>query len=211
MGLFDTETKTTTTIPGRSSQEEQIMQLLSRLAQQSGGQPGDLSKLAQGILGGPTTADKQLVAQSIGFAGEQARNQLSTLLPYLAAQQREALGGQMGSEETVQAILGGLGQQQQLTSSLLAQQQQGGQALMQLPFQRAQTQLSANQQLFNQIAGTANPLLQYGLQERVAQPTTTQKQSQGWGQSLMQLGKVITSANLMNLGGDQAGGGAALL
>jgi hypothetical protein len=177
-GLFgDQKTEVTQTIPGQSGQTQQLLALLSQLSSGQAGQLGDLSKLAQGQFGGPTGSDIELIAQSIGRAGELAQNQLLTQFPVIAAQQREGLaarGGSEGSGQTVQAILQGLGQQQAISQSVLQAQQQGGQALFQLPQQRAQLQIGANQALFSNIINAANPVLNTDLQQRLAQTTTTQ-------------------------------------
>jgi hypothetical protein len=80
---------------------------------------------------------------------------------------------------------------------------EANQALMTLPLQRAGLQIGANQALFQQLTGAANPVLSSLLQERLAQPTTTQTQSgMGLGQ-IMQLGGLAGTAlgGLGSLGG----------
>lgn len=166
----------TTTIPGASGNEAQLMQLLTRLAQQSGGQLGNLGGLAQGQIGGPSAQDYDLVQQTIGRSGEMAQRELQRMLGPLMAQlsegttQRNVPGSSL---EQLSKILGGREIAEQGANILSGAQMQGGQALMNLPFQRAELQLGANQQLFQQLIGAANPVMANQLQSRLAQQTTT--------------------------------------
>jgi len=154
--------------------------MLQQVAQGGFDQLGDLQQLAQGQVSGPTGADIELIKNTIGRTSEIAQNELSTMNAILGAQGREQLTsrGQSGaSAEVLGTLMNQLGTSQQVGSSILQAQQQGGKALMNLPFQRAQLQLSANQQLFNRIIGAGGLGLQVPLQERLAQTTTTQSSS----------------------------------
>lgn len=203
MGTKKTETQTT--IPPRGAPENSLLQLLQGLAQGSAGQLGDLSALAQGQIGLPTGQDLELIAQSIGRARQMAENQLQTAGNIQAAQAREditARTGQGSSGEVLSSLLNTLGTQQGINQAILSAQQQGGQALLGLPFQRAQTQLSANQQLLQRILGATGPALQFPLQERLAQTTTTQEQSGMDLGALVKLGAMVagTASGIPGLG-----------
>jgi len=198
----------TTTIPGASGQEAALRKLLQRLASGAEGQLGDLGALARGQLGGPTGADRALVGETIGAARDMAQRELRTS----GALQRAQLGEQLtargmggASSESVQRMLQSLGESNQIAQAISQAQSQGAQALMNLPFQRAQTQLSANQALFNRISGAANPVLQGLLQERLAQGTTTSKTKSNPG--LMDILNLGSSLGGLFMGG--FGGGAA--
>jgi len=216
MGLFSGKTTTqtsTTTLPGREGAESSLLQLLQRLASQSAGQLGNLGALAGGQVGGPSGADQELIQQSIMRAAQMAQSQLGMQGNLLGAQGREQLssrGVSGSSSEVLQTLLNQLGTQQGINQSILGAQQQGGEALMQLPFQRAQVQLSANQQLFSNILNAGGGALNVLSAERMAQPTTTNTtKSSGFGLSdLVQLGQLATSFSLPGLlnGGPQLSG-----
>lgn len=142
---------------------------------------GNLGGLAGGDLSalGPSGADRELIAKSIGATTDMARRSLQQLSAEGQARLGETLTGlgqQDSSQESVQrAIL----ERDLLRNAqdLISQQQiQGSQALMNLPFQRAGVQLGANQALFQQLIGSAAPALQSLLQGRLSQTTTEQKQ-----------------------------------
>ena len=152
--------------------------------------------MARGEFAGPTGADQELIAQSIGSAGDAARNALQTQGDILAAQGREQLssrGVSGSSSEVLGTLLNQLGTQQGINQSIYQQQAQGGQALLNLPFQRAQTQIGANQALFQQILGASNPALSSLTQSRIAQPTTTQTQSGVGLNQIAQLGAIAAA------------------
>jgi hypothetical protein len=170
----------TTTVPSRGTSESNLLQLLQQLATSGAGQLGDLSALAQGQIGAPTSDDIQLIADSIGRARQLAESQIQASGDVMGSRAREDLasrGVSDSSSEVLSSLLNTLGTQQSVAQSIMGAQQQGGQALMSLPFQRAGVQLGANQQLFNQILGAAAPGLGIPLQERLAQTTTTQETS----------------------------------
>jgi hypothetical protein len=215
-GFGETKTTQTTTIPGAGGAEQSIIRLLQQLAQQSGGQLGDLSKLAAGDIGGPTGQDMQLIADSIGRIAEITNREIARSSQQGQAQLGEQLLGRGvsgSSSESVQRAILESGLQDQLANTLSRAQAQGSQTALQLPFQRAGLQLSANQQLFNQLIGAGLPVAQMGLQERIAQPTTTQTQEQGFGfNDIVALGSIAAApftggASLAGLGLASGGGG----
>ena len=177
MGQQKTETKTT--IPGRSQQESNILQLLAEISRGSAGQLGDLGALAGGDLSalGVTAQDRQLAEQAIGSARDIAMRSMQQLGAQSQAQLGEQLAsrGMLGSStEGLQRMLAQLGLEQNAANMISQAQGQQANALMNLPFQRAQTQLGANQALFQRLTGSATPALQSMLQERLAQGSTTQ-------------------------------------
>lgn len=179
-GILDATSEQTTnrTIQGASGNEAAMAALFRRLAEGSAGQLGDLGALARGEMQGPTAADQALVDKTFGATAEAARGQIDQEMQRMMAQldeQMAARGIQGSSIEAVnrgQVGATGVNRMAELMAQLQAQQ---GQSLMNLPFQRAQTQIGANQALFGQIAGYGNPLLSGGLQERLATITTNQK------------------------------------
>lgn len=189
------KTTNTTEIPGASQAELLLRQLLGGVAGDAAGQLGDLSQLAGGQIGSPTGADQELIAASIERARQLAENQVQVSGQVQQAQLRENLQGATDSSREVAAnLLQSLGTQQSIDQSVLQAGQQGGQALLNLPFQRAQTQLGANQALFQRIVGAASPVLAGQLQERIAQPTTTQETSGFDLTTLAQLGGAAAGA-----------------
>ena len=207
MGKQATEQKTT--IPGAGSQEMAIRRLLEQFASGGVEQLGDLGALAGGEVGSPTGADQELIAGSIGRARQLAEEQLRVTGATQGAQLREQLAGrgvQGSSSDVAQNLLQSLGTQGAINQSTLQAQQQGGQALMNLPFQRGAMQLQANQALFQRIIGAANPVLSAGLQERIAQPTMTQTQSGMSPEQYAKLGQMAVA-----VGAAPFTGGASLL
>lgn len=181
MGSKKTTQTSTNTIPARSAQEQQLIQMLTQMGMDTSGQMGDLSQLASGQGLVPTAADQSLVEQSIGASSDIARRQLEDFVSQQQlgldeAMSARGIGG--SSIESMNRAIIGRDAQRQMANMLSQQQQQGAQALMQLPFQRAGVQLNANQALFQRLAGAVNPALSTALQERLAQGTSTQTQEE---------------------------------
>lgn len=176
MGSQTTTETTKRSADPAGQQESSAMQALLSMARSAGNQMGDLSQLAQGNMGMPTAYDQQLVEQSIGASTDIAQRELQRQLEQLMAQYGEQLaarGLQGSSIEAMgsgQIFSRGLDQMANLASQ---GQQMGSQALMSLPFQRAQTQIGANQQLFRQLVGGAQPTMEAGLQERLSTMSET--------------------------------------
>lgn len=170
-----TKTTTTNTIPEAGSQETALRDLLKKFAESQAGQFGDLSKLAQGQVGGPTADDLALISQTLGRTQDITQRNLSALSQEGQARLGEQLAAQglSGSGEAFNRAM--------LERDLVRQgadlsdrsRIEANQALMQLPFQRAQVQLGATQTLQQGMFGAANPLLQSFLGERQAQGTQT--------------------------------------
>ena len=172
------KTETTNTIPSAGGRERSLQARLAQIFSDAEGQLGDLSSLAAGDLSqlGPTGQDRQLVRESIGAAGDIARRELQTLGAEGQAGLDETLaarGIQGSSIESVDRSILSRNLQNQLATLIDKQRIEGSQQLLNLPFQRAQTTLGANQALFNRITGPASPVLQGLLQERLAQGSQT--------------------------------------
>ncbi len=176
MGSQTTTTKES--IPGAGGQEQQIMAQLMKLINRSGSQMGDLSQLASGQMQGPSAADYDLVQQTIGRTGEMAQREFQRQAGQMNAGIGENLtsrGMKGSSVEMLQNLLGGQEMQGRLADLMAQSQNQGGQALMDMPFRRAETQMGANQLLANMLMGASGPALQNLLTSRMANRTTTQK------------------------------------
>lgn len=173
--------ETKTSIAPRSGTEQSLIELFSKIAQEAGGQLGDLdiSSLLSGQGLVPSASDKQLVSESIGATGDMARRQLEETVRGQNLNLDEVLssrGIQGSSIESVQRGLVARGANDQFANILDSVRREGANALLQLPYQRAGIQLSANQALMQRL-GLGNNLLTTGLQERMANATTTGKGS----------------------------------
>lgn len=197
-----TETRTNK-LPPKSSMEQQLLTLLTQMAKQSGGQMGDLSKLASGDMSalGPTGADRELVGNSIGAARDMAARSLEFTGAEQQAQLGETLAGkgiQGSSIEAVQRAIMQRGMQNEIANNVDRATQEGGQALLNLPGQRAQVQLGANAELMNRLSGAGGLSLNSMLQERLAQVKSTNKTT---GASWGELGQIM-------MGGGQIAAGS---
>lgn len=214
-----TETQETS-IPGASSAEGQLQSLLQRLIQTQSGQLGDLSQLAAGNLG-ITEADKRMIADSLGFTRDIVSRDTAALAQEGQARLGEnfaARGIQGSSFESVDRAILERDLQRQAANALDQSRIESNQALMALPFQRAGVQLGANQALFQNILGAANPLLNSYLSDRLARSRTTTTQEGGGLGQLVQLGGLIAApftggaslgfSGLSRLFGGGGGGGS---
>lgn len=191
---MSTETTQTTTIPGAGQNERNMMRLFSELATGGAGQLGDLTALAGGDLSalGPSGQDQELVAASIQRAAEMARRALKSQLAVGGAALDEELAARGIQDSSIEGFRrAGLeaGAFDVIANMVDQSRQEGGQALMNLPFQRAAVQLNANQALFNRILGAGGTVAQQGLQERLAQPRGTTRTP--FSSQLMGLGTQI--------------------
>ena len=189
--MFQSKVTQTTEIPSAGGQESQLRDLLAQLAHQAGGaiDMDALTQLASGQLLSPTGADEGLIAQSVQASQEIAERAARSQYEDISAQVENDLlerGIEGSSIEAVNQAILGRQMQQQLADVSSQGQQFGSQALMNLPFQRAGVQLSANQQLLQQLLGGAGTGIQAGLSERLAQGTTTQTTDPGLGNMLQQ-------------------------
>jgi len=192
------KTEKTTTVPQAGAGENALQRLLQSVASGAAGQLGDLSGLAGGDLSalGVTGADRALVQESFGATTDMAKRALEELSTTNQAKLGEtlaSLGQTGGSNEGLQRMLSQLGLERGAQDLISQQTVSGNQFLANLPFQRAQTQLSANQALFNRLTGTATPALQALLQNRLAQPTMTQESPMFTGADIANFAKSAVS------------------
>ena len=125
-----------------------------------------------------------MIAQSVLASHEIAERAARSQYEDISAQIENDLlerGIEGSSIEAVNQAILGRQMQRQLADVSSQGQQFGSQALLNLPFQRAGVQLSANQQLLQQLLGGAQTGIQAGLSERLAQGTTTQTTDPGLG------------------------------
>ena len=126
----------------------------------------------------PSAADKQRVAENIGLTRDIASRDLASLSSEGQARLSEnfaSRGIQGSSFEAVDRAILERDLTRQGANLIDRSRQEGNQQLMQLPLQRAQLQLGANQQLFQGLLGAAGPLLGGLLQNRLAQGTSQEK------------------------------------
>lgn len=193
------QTTSRTTIDPRSQQESQLIRLFQGLANQAGSQLGefDLSSLLSGDSLVPTDSDFNLANQAIEATGSTARRQLQDFVREGNLGLDETLSARGVQGSSIEAVNRGLvtrDANRQLANILDSERGQQANLLTQLPFQRANVQLGANQQLLQQL-GLGQFASNFGLQERLAQGTTrgsgTQRQSGFSTGDLLETGAAI--------------------
>ena len=170
---------TTSTIPGASSGETAIRDLLSRVSWEAAGQLGDLSGYASGEAYKLTPEDLALIAQAVGSRTEAATGALQEQYRRQNANLEDTLastGQKDSSIELVKRLLQSGEQARGFKDIQLQGQAMGAEYGMKLPYQRAEAVNNANSQILSRL-GLANPVLQSFLQERMAQGTQTGTQS----------------------------------
>ena len=180
MGSRKTTERVETTMRPRSAQEQQMLNLLSQFAQQSGGQLDmrALGQLASGQGLQSTPEDQRLVEQAFTSTSDIAKRSLEDFVRAGNLGLDETLSARGVQGSSIEGIERGMLNRdatRQLATMLDQARGQSAQALMQMPFQRAGVQLSANQQLFNQLLQGASGASQFGLQERIADIDTIGK------------------------------------
>ncbi|HUW10462.1 MAG TPA: hypothetical protein VM537_12095 [Anaerolineae bacterium] len=186
-----TQTSTTSIAPA-GGQEQQMMALLSKLGIESADQLSNLGNLANGQGLVPNSQDRALVEQSIGASSDMARRQLQGFVEQQQLGLDDSLsarGVQGSSIESMNRAVIGRDANRQFANMASQEQQQGAQALMQLPFQRANVQLNANQALFQRLSGASNQVLSQSLQDRLANQTQTSTQEES-GMSFNEMGQI---------------------
>lgn len=194
---MSSKSTTTNVVPGAGAGEKEMQELLLQLMRQAGSQ-FDVGGIASGQGLVPSEADQRLVEESIGAASDIGRRELDEFLRGRQLQFDEVASARGIQGSSIEAVQRGQIEKEgvrQFADMLSRQTQQGSQALMQLPFQRTQAQLGANQQLLQAILGGGGTGLQAGLQERLAGTTTTTEQPLGPG-DLLNLGGQLGSARL---------------
>ncbi len=149
-------------------------------------------------ISSPTAQDRTLVAEAQNATGDIAKRQLEDLLRTANLGLDESLsarGVQGSSIESAQRAGVARDASRQIADLIDRQRQESASALINLPFQRAGVQISANQALLQQL-GLGNVVANQGLQERLSQLTTTNTQTESGISSgeLVQLAGVAAKA-----------------
>jgi hypothetical protein len=177
-------TKTTTetsTIPGRTGQEEEMQRLLAYLAEQASAQMGDLSALASGDMRA-TGDDRRFLGEAVGAGRDIAERQARSAYEDSTRMVEEDLAARGMDQSTIAAVVQALqGREYQRTLADVGSraQEQTATGMLTLPMQRADAQLNANRLLLERLMGGAGTLSAHGLQERLAQLTTTGRERGG--------------------------------
>jgi len=171
-----------------------MQQLLSQMASGGAAQMGDLSGLARGeVTLSPQSAAliQQIQQLTMNAARKQAKGNYEDMVGSVEGAALDS-GLDGSSIEAVNRAVLGRQLQQTLDQSTLQGQITSAQQMRTAAVEDAGLQLNANQLLLQRILGSAAPLAQMGLQERLAQATTTQKSKQGVGLgSLAQVGGLV--------------------
>jgi hypothetical protein len=174
MGSSKETTTQTNTIPGVGAQEGRMRDVLGQLA--SGVQMGDISNLTSGNL--QITAEDRALIEEISKLSQRAAGDTirSNAADTMGAIESNALDRGIGSStiESVNKAVGMRQMQQSLDQSAITGQVTNAQQLREQALSRAGIQLNANQLLLQRILGGAQSLAGLGLQERLAQGTTTE-------------------------------------
>jgi len=181
MGSKSTQTQSTT-IKGIGSQEQGARDVLQKLSEALP-QLGDLTDLANGKVQ-LDPKDMQLLQQIQELSGQAGRNQLQQNFDAASGAVEGDLlskGLEGSSIEAVQKAILGRQLQQSLDQSAIQGQIQTAQGARQHALDKAGLKLNANQVILQRILGGAQGLAGMGLQERLAQQTTTQESKQGFG------------------------------
>jgi len=176
MGSTNKTTTQTSTIPGASGQEIQARNNLSQLGG-SIDQLGNLGDLANGNMQ-LDPRDLQRLLQIQALTGQAGRQQLQQNFDAASGAVEGNLldRGIAGSSiEAVNKALLGRQLQQSLDQSSIQGQIQTAEGARKEVFDKAGVKLNANQALLQRILGGSGQAAQLGLQERLAQGTTTQE------------------------------------
>lgn len=215
MGSQKQETTQTVTLPGMGDTERQARSLLSSLSSSGMDQLGNLSELAKGNVNlSPQMSAliEEINRRSMEQARAEARRNYEDMSSTVMDSSLEAGISGSSADAVNRAILG-----RQLQGTLDATTRQGqinsAEQMRQSAFDSAGVQLNANQLLLQRILQGAGSLAEMGLQERLAQPTTTTTQKTGgmsWN-SLAQLGgrgiAALASGGTSELANAAASGG----
>ena len=199
--MGDQKTTTTRELGTQSAEAGNFMQMLQQLAEQAGVQLGDLGDIAGGDLSA-TPEDRRLIEESAGAASDIARRQAEDAYTFARGQTEETLISRGVDDSTIGAVteaIQGKQYQQQLADIASQQQGQVASGLMQMPFQRAEAQISANQAILQRILGGSGQVLNYDLQTRLG--STTQEETKPFDY-------MSTGAGLGQIGATVATGGA---
>ena len=173
----------TVTVPERTATEDELEQIIMQLIRETPGQLGDLSALARGDLRA-SSEDRRLLDESIGAGRDIAERGARRAYEDSTRMVEEDLLGRGLDQSTISAItqaLQGRAFQDTMANVGSQAQEQMATGMLQLPFQRAQTQMSANQILLQKLLGGLDSTRTANLNERLNQPTTTTQKPFDWG------------------------------
>ena len=186
------EQTTTRTLPGMGNQEAGARNILEELMGATG-QLGDLTDLAQGNFS-LSPQDISLLQEIQRLSGDSARLEMGRNLDFASSDLEEQLLARGVEGSSIEGLQQGLLNTEALhglNQSSIQGQINTADQMRQHVFDKAGTQLNANQIILNRILQGAGTLGEMGLQERLAQgsETTTMKQS-GAGAIAGQLGQL---------------------
>lgn len=183
----------------QSAEAQRIMQLLSGGAGQAAGQMGDLSSMAAGDFS-LTPQDRALVSEAQAASGDVARSQMGANMDMVLRQLEDTnIGRQLtgGSLEAVSNALIGRDSQRQLNELDMQQQGQAAGQLLNMPFQRAQSQLGANQLLLNRLVQGGGQALNYDALIRQLNASSTGSETTPLTSTLVQGGAQVGASAVM--------------
>ena len=181
----------------QSPEAQRMMQMLQQYMQQGMGQTGDLSAYARGEVGGPTEQDRASVQDAQSAAGDVARAQMEQALAEALQQVEGGLldrGLEGSSIEAVTNALIGRDFNRQMATMLGQQRAEGAQQLVNMPFQRADVALNANQLLMQRLVQGAGVGLPYDASIRSL--NASQMNSTPTSQMLLQAGSQLGQSRL---------------
>lgn len=148
------------------------------LANQVRGEFDRFEELQRGVELGVTDDDRQFASDTIGFAGDEARQQLQDILPEILASARGNVGarGIGGSGiEARQESRAATDAAREVGNILRDTQRQTATALPQLAHARAGMELGRNQQLFNSLLASFQP--SFDIESQRAEAAQQQRQT----------------------------------
>lgn len=168
------------TIAPRSAQERRLAQMLERVAGAAEGGLGNINAIASGDLSALSAsgADRALIEEAASASSDIANRQIDEALKRASRTVGERATAQGIDESSIEAALQALAAGEAVRSSADVadrSRQFTAESMLNLPFQRANLQLGANAQLFNQLVAASSPVLEMGLRERMAQAKTETK------------------------------------
>lgn len=185
----------------QSPEARQMMQQLAQMTAGTAGQFGDLSQLASGQLQ-LNPQDRALIQQAQEASGQQAQQQMEQQMQTILRQLEDTAIGrgiQGSSLEAVNNALIGQDFQRQLAQMAMQQQGQAANQMLNMPFQRAGTQINANQALMQRLVGGSQVGLGYDQAMRQATGGMTVNRQEPFSAALMQMGTGLGGSWLSTL------------
>ncbi len=201
MGIFDSKSTSTVTLPERGAGEEELMALLNSLMTQSAGQLGDLSDSANGKL--PEISPEMMAyIENIGQGA--ANSQIESARGIRDENIRgsnesfASRGVDRSSGSAVNEAIIGRDFGREVNAIEGERADRVADLSYQTPFNQANLQNNTNQMLFQMLSNTGNTLNQNYLQDRLGRATTTGTTSGNMLTPLFGLGQSIGGAGGFN-------------